>query len=162
MFDFIKNLIEKGNFELKDIIYKINKMYVENHLTEEQKQELEGLARERANPKNSYAEMDKQLEDIWTAIKEMRKDFEKFKAEQSGEELPEEEEIIEPEATEYPDWVQPNGAHDSFNIGDIVRFNGKLYESAIDGNVWSPEVYPAVWVEISEIIETVPAATEEN
>jgi hypothetical protein len=45
-----------------------------------------------------------------------------------------------------PDWVQPLGAHDAYNIGDRVRFNGKIYESRINANVWSPLVYG--WREI--------------
>ena len=45
----------------------------------------------------------------------------------------------------YPEWVQPIGAADAYNTGDIVSFNGKLYKSTIDGNVWSPETYPAGW-----------------
>lgn len=45
----------------------------------------------------------------------------------------------------YPVWSQPTGAHDSYNTGDIVDFNGTLYESLIDGNVYSPEAYPAGW-----------------
>ena len=46
---------------------------------------------------------------------------------------------------EYPEWVQPLGATDAYNKGDIVSYNGKLYRSTIDGNVWSPESYPAGW-----------------
>lgn len=45
----------------------------------------------------------------------------------------------------YPLWAQPSGAHDAYNAGDIVNYNGQLYKSAIDGNVWSPDVYPAGW-----------------
>lgn len=45
----------------------------------------------------------------------------------------------------YPLWAQPSGAHDAYNIGDIVNYNGVLYQSVIDGNVWSPDVYPAGW-----------------
>lgn len=45
----------------------------------------------------------------------------------------------------YPLWSQPTGAHDAYNTGDIVNYNGTLYESTIDGNVWSPESYPAGW-----------------
>lgn len=56
----------------------------------------------------------------------------------------------DPGATEYPDWVQPSGAHDAYNTGDIVRYNGVLYRSKIDGNTWSPDAYPAGW-------EAVPA-----
>lgn len=45
----------------------------------------------------------------------------------------------------YPIWVQPLGATDAYNIGDIVCYKGTLYRSTIDGNVWSPEAYPDGW-----------------
>lgn len=45
----------------------------------------------------------------------------------------------------YPVWSQPTGAHDAYNTGDIVDYNGTLYQSTIDGNVYSPEAYPAGW-----------------
>lgn len=45
----------------------------------------------------------------------------------------------------YPVWSQPTGAHDAYNTGDIVDYNGKLYQSLINGNVYSPEAYPAGW-----------------
>ena len=45
----------------------------------------------------------------------------------------------------YPEWVQPLGASDAYNTGDIVSYNGKLYKSTIDGNVWAPDAYPAGW-----------------
>ena len=46
----------------------------------------------------------------------------------------------------YPVWSQPTGAHDAYNKGDIVNYNGTLYQSTIDGNTWSPDAYPAGWV----------------
>lgn len=45
----------------------------------------------------------------------------------------------------YPVWSQPTGAHDAYNKGDIVDYNGTLYESLVDGNVHAPDVYPAGW-----------------
>ena len=45
----------------------------------------------------------------------------------------------------YPVWAQPTGAHDAYNTGDIVDYNGTLYESLIDGNVYAPDAYPAGW-----------------
>lgn len=45
----------------------------------------------------------------------------------------------------YPIWAQPTGAHDAYNKGDIVNYNGVLYQSLIDGNTYSPEAYPAGW-----------------
>lgn len=50
----------------------------------------------------------------------------------------------------YPVWAQPTGAHDSYNTGDVVNYNGTLYQSLIDGNVHSPEAYPAGWAVFSE------------
>lgn len=41
---------------------------------------------------------------------------------------------------DYAEWVQPLGAHDAYKKGDTVLFNGKLYESLIDGNVWAPNI----------------------
>ena len=48
---------------------------------------------------------------------------------------------------EWPEFVQPTGAHDAYNKGDKVTFNGKHYISLIDGNVYSPAAYPAGWQE---------------
>lgn len=45
----------------------------------------------------------------------------------------------------YPVWSQPTGAHDAYNKGDIVDYNGTLYQSLVDSNVHSPEAYPAGW-----------------
>lgn len=49
---------------------------------------------------------------------------------------------------EWPEFVQPTGAHDAYNKGDKVTFEGKHYISLIDGNVYSPTAYPAGWKEI--------------
>lgn len=46
----------------------------------------------------------------------------------------------------YAEWVQPLGAADAYNAGDIVSYNGVLYKSTIDGNVWSPDAYPTGWI----------------
>ena len=51
----------------------------------------------------------------------------------------------EPDISNYPDFIQPTGAHDAYNIGDIVKYNGVLYRSLINGNTYSPDEYPAGW-----------------
>ena len=42
---------------------------------------------------------------------------------------------------EYPEWVQPAGAHDAYNIGDKVTYNGQHYVCTSDGNAYAPDVY---------------------
>ena len=42
---------------------------------------------------------------------------------------------------EYPEWVQPTGAHDAYNIGDKVTYNGQHYVCISNANVYAPDVY---------------------
>ena len=45
----------------------------------------------------------------------------------------------------YPVWSPPAGAHDAYNIGDIVDYSGILYESLINGNVTVPGTDERYW-----------------
>ena len=47
-----------------------------------------------------------------------------------------------------PEFEQPNSTN-PYMKGDKVIFNGKVYESLIDNNVYSPEAYPAGWKEVT-------------
>lgn len=49
----------------------------------------------------------------------------------------------------YPIWARPTGAHDAYNTGDVVEFEGELYESAMNGNTYSPTEYPQGWKKYS-------------
>ena len=42
---------------------------------------------------------------------------------------------------EYPEWVQPTGAHDAYNIGDKVTYNGQHYVCTSNANAYAPDVY---------------------
>ena len=44
------------------------------------------------------------------------------------------------------EWVQPAGGHDAYQAGDRVVYDGKVWESTIDANVWAPDVHG--WVEV--------------
>lgn len=56
---------------------------------------------------------------------------------------------------EFPEWIQPLGAHDAYSKGAKVSHNGKKWTSDSDGNVWEPGVYG--WTEYVE-----PAAASED
>ena len=56
-------------------------------------------------------------------------------------------EVVE-EGSGAPEWVQPTGAHDAYQTGDHVMFEGAEYVSLIDGNTWSPTAYPQGWEKI--------------
>ena len=42
-------------------------------------------------------------------------------------------------------FVKPTGAHDAYSLGARVLFNGKVYRSLIDANIYSPDEYPSGW-----------------
>lgn len=46
-------------------------------------------------------------------------------------------------------WEQP-GSTNPYMIGDRVTYNGKVYESTVDNNVWAPDAYPQGWKEVTE------------
>ena len=43
------------------------------------------------------------------------------------------------------EWKQPQGSHDAYMIGDKVLWQGEVFRSIIDNNVWSPTDYPQGW-----------------
>lgn len=51
-------------------------------------------------------------------------------------------------AQEYPEWIQPLGAHDAYAKGAKVSHNDKHWTSDIDNNTYEPGVYG--WTEVSE------------
>lgn len=48
------------------------------------------------------------------------------------------------------EFKQPTGAHDAYKKGDKVLFNGKIYQSKIDANTFSPDQFADGWVEVAE------------
>lgn len=60
---------------------------------------------------------------------------------ESGEEAPPEE---------YPEWVQPTGAHDAYSLGAKVSHNGKKWISQIDANTVEPGTDDRYWKEYTE------------
>lgn len=140
IYQSLKNIILNKGYELRDILYKIKLMYLESEITETQKQELDDLAREYANPENSYAPLQKQIDNIYTQIDRINAEIREIK----GEEEPEEP------TEEYPEYKQPTGAHDAYKIGDKITYKGKKYICKIDSCVWSPEEYPSAWEMVVE------------
>lgn len=140
MFDLIKQVIESKSYKLEDMLYKINKMYVEDFLTEQEKEELNNLARENADPVNSYAPILEQIDNLYIKISDLENRVNALEKVGDTEET---------ETEEYKEFVQPTGAHDCYNMGDKIFYNGKKYICKIDGCVWSPDAYPSAWEEVA-------------
>ena len=126
MKNIIENVIKKGGYDLKTLLSKIDLFYVEGKLTAEERDELYELA--RVKPEAQY-DVKAEIEKLWVAVKSLKNGTT----------------TDEGATTEVKDFVQPTGAHDAYNKGDKVLFDEKTYVSTIDGNVWSPLVYPQGW-----------------
>lgn len=139
MFELIKQVINSKDYKLEDMLYKINKMYIEEFITEQEKTELDNLARENAAPVNSYAPLQKQIDNLYIKIFDLENRVKLLeKTEEPGEE------------EEYKEFVQPTGAHNCYNKGSKITFEGEKKICNIDGCVWSPAVYPAAWRDADE------------
>lgn len=54
--------------------------------------------------------------------------------------------VLIPDENVIPEWEQPNSTN-PYMTGDKVIYEGKIWESTVDNNVWAPSVYG--WVEYS-------------
>ena len=153
MFEIVKNVILAKNYKLEDMLNKINVLWIEGSISDEEKTSLISLARDNSVAENSYKPIQEQLDNLY-------KEFDDFKEEVNARlnTLEGKEDIEEP-VEEYPPFVKPEGAHDCYNEGDKIIYNGKKYICKINGCVWSPDEYPAGWKEVKE--ETENTETEE-
>ncbi len=53
---------------------------------------------------------------------------------------------VDDPTVEFPEWIQPTGATDSYMLGDKVSHNDKHWISDMDYNVYEPSVYG--WTEV--------------
>ena len=147
MFDNIKNLIKTKGFELKDMLKKINIVWLESMITDEQMKELKELARENAKTDNSIGILQK--------LKELDERVMKLEN-KSVEESP-----SKPVKEEYPDFVKDKWYYN----GDKITYNGKKYICiAPEGQVcvWSPDDYGTYWQEVVEENTDETDETENN
>ena len=144
MFEIVKNVILSKSYKLEDMLNKINILWVEGSISDEEKTSLISLSRENAVAENSYKPVQEQLDNLYKA-------FDNFKEEVNARlNTLEGKEDIEESVEEYPPFVKPEGAHDCYNEGDKITYNGKKYVCKINGCVWSPDEYPAGWQEVVE------------
>ena len=135
MYEIIKNVINSKTYELTDILTKIDTLWVQGGLTEEQRTELTALARQNADPAASYAPLQEQIDALADRLDALTVRVSTL--EQSGE-----------TGGEEPEYIQPTGAHDAYHNGDKITYNGQHYTCiAPDGTacVWDPDTYPAYW-----------------
>lgn len=134
--ELLEQAIGRGGYDLAAVTAKIDALWVEGKLSDDDRAALAAKAQAGARPADSLAP----LADRVAALEVRVQALEAGKVE-TPDETP---------ADEWPEWVQPTGAHDAYSAGDKMTFGGKRYTCTMDGCVWSPAVYPAAWNEVAE------------
>lgn len=133
MYDVIKDIIENGNYQLVDISNKINKLWLEYQLTDEERDELIELANSNTNVDNEKPELQRQLDVL--------SDYVKNTLEPRIQALEEGQEVEPPVEEEYPEWMSYDGVVNlGYDFGVKVTHNGFKWENMLEGtkNVWEP------------------------
>lgn len=162
MYDVIKNVIESGRYELNDMLKKIDTIWIQGDITEEQKKELVMIAQANADPSQSNAPLQEQIEEISKkqialeeTVRALSATVQKIKetVESGGTVVPEPE--PQPQE-EYPAWEPYNGIPPvKYQVGSKVSHNGKKWESMVANNVWEPGAFgvdESIWKEIVQIV----------
>lgn len=143
MYNNVKNVIISKQYELEDMIKKIDVLWLQGDLSDEQKLELVNLARDNAIPDHSYAGLQEQVNKLYEITSEHAVKIAKLETGQEPE--------PQPEPEEYPEYKQPTGAHDAYHKDDKVTFNGERYICIAPEGVavvWDPVTYPAYWKKV--------------
>lgn len=74
-------LIGGRQYDLEDVLHRIDVMYAAGRLTDEERTELYALARENAKVEYDYAA---EIEAIWAAIRELQASIGELSGESSG------------------------------------------------------------------------------
>ena len=135
-----QNVIAKGGYDLSALLQKIDIYHIEGKLSDADRDELYAAARKAPVAQYDYRD---EIEKLWAAVRQLQ-------------EAGKSDVTDEPENGDtYPAFVQPTGAHDAYQVGDLVTYNGQRYRCQLANCVWSPDVLPSAWEVIKEEEETV-------
>ena len=128
------SVINQGGYDLADLLKKVDRYHIEGKLTDEEKEELYALARRSPKAQYDYAD---EIQKLWAKIRRLQE----VVAGNTGE----------APADQWPEFVQPTGAHDAYHTGAQVIYNGQRYRCLMDNCVWSPDVLPSAWEIVNEV-----------
>jgi hypothetical protein len=126
MYEIIKSVISRGDYNLADVLLKINTLWAENKINSNQRDELVELAQNGAKVENNV--------DVFAKLNELEQRIQALEGKTEDE--------VDIEEYVGGKW---------YRAGDKVLENGIAYECiAPEGAVcvWSPSQYPQYWRKI--------------
>lgn len=160
MKNIFESVINKGAYNLTDIIDKAHEEYIANRLTKEERDEIIVLAQGNTKPENNYSEINARIDKIFEDISILNKTVSanakeivaiKEAIEKIGATVPPTE---EPTEEEWPEWYAWDGVTlNPWQDGSKCTHNGVRYISKVDNNIWEPGaigVHDFIWEKQAE------------
>ena len=126
MYNSVLIVIQSGEYNLSDLTKKIDTLWLKSYLTDDERESLTKLAIEKANPDAGLPSFSERMAALEKRVSKLEGNL--SSGGDSG-------------SSDWPEWVQPTGAHDAYAKGSQVTHNGERYVSKIDANVWEPGVF---------------------
>lgn len=147
MYDIIKNIIQNGVFKVSDLTTKIDTLWAESKLSDDERNELVQMMTDFLNPSTEAPEPKDLYERLESRVSVLEDSVKKLQG--GGSEEPEPGEII------VPAWVPWDGISSDYQYGAVVTHNGKYWQNVLRGmqNTWEPGavgVDERYWKEITK------------
>lgn len=142
MYEVLKTVIYAGNFKLAEMQHKIKKLYATGDLTEQQLDELLGLATQGVSVDAERPEVLRMLQSLADRVTALEKKL--APQEEPGDEQP-----------EHEAWQPWDGISDKYQPDAVVAHNGYMWKSTYNGqNVWEPGApgTETMWEKIGEAV----------
>ena len=155
MYEIIKAVIQSGAFVVSDITRKIDTLWAESKISDEERRELSEMMIDYINPSTQAPELKElylQLREELGAVKEEMSTLKAEVAELKGTGGTEPGPGLE---TTIPKWKPWDGISTDYQTGSVVEHNGKYYKNVLEGmqNTWEPGsagVDERYWKEITK------------
>lgn len=145
MYEIVKNVIMSGNFKLADMQKKIDTIWIQGDLTDEQRAELNALMKEYLNPETEMPEALQMCRALKEEVESLKERVTKL---ENGGAEPE-----PPAGIEVPAWEPWDGISNKYQYGAVITIDQKYYISTYQGqNTWMPGGMgtEGLWKEISK------------
>lgn len=126
MYNSVLIVIQSGEYNLSDLTKKIDTLWLKSYLTDDERESLTKLAIEKANPDAGLPSFSERMAALEKRVSKLEGNL--SSGGDSG-------------SSDWPEWVQPTGAHDAYAKGSQVTHKGERYVSQIDANVWEPGMF---------------------
>lgn len=146
MYEIIKTIIENGIFRVNDLTNKIDTLWAESKLTDEERNQLVQMMAEHLNPASEAPELKDMYERLEAHVSTLEAEVQALKGgEPGGGE----------ESGTVPVWEPWDGISSKYQYGAVVTHNEKYFLDVLQGmqNTWEPEsvgVDERYWKEITK------------